>query len=159
MKKVVSLILALCIVLSFCACSGSEGDNPKKTNKATITDNEGNTVQLSAKELCKIYDENSINYEAKYLGAAATISGTVESVGSVYGYYYSFDVVKIQLRENWIIEVSELAHPEVVNLSKGQKIEITAPLGWPSKGNVTMDGILDDDDVGYKDVATIQIIE
>lgn len=56
MKKVLALIMVMVMAFLLCACGG--GGSP-----ATIVDNDGNTVQMTAEELIAIYDENEANYE------------------------------------------------------------------------------------------------
>ena len=164
MKRVVSLILALCIGLIFCACSGNKGngrtgdtDNPKETVKATIVDNEGNTVQMSSNELCKIHKENAANYKTKYFGAEATISGTVEKVE--LGTFDTCPGYVIHLQEGWEVMVGQVEHPEVADFSTGTKIQISAVLEYPENGIAKMAGMLAAGDYKYRDVATIQVIK
>lgn len=46
------------MVMAFLLCACGGGGSP-----ATIVDNDGNTVQMTAEELIAIYDENEANYE------------------------------------------------------------------------------------------------
>ena len=58
MKKKNMLLLPLILIMSclLCACGGGEA-------KATIVDNDGNEVLLSAKEVEELYDTNQVSFE------------------------------------------------------------------------------------------------
>ena len=119
MKKVLSLILTLVICLSLCACDNSN-------SAATITDLSGNTVQLTAKELGNLYEENAVKYNQLYNGASITAIGTVkeidcELVDSDY-------MAHIVMKEGWELIVCEKDHNEVANLRKGDKIQFTSKI-------------------------------
>ena len=49
MKKVLALVMVMVMVFALCACGGSG-------SPATIVDNDGNTVQMTAEELVSIYE-------------------------------------------------------------------------------------------------------
>ncbi|MCI5524471.1 MAG: OB-fold putative lipoprotein [Dorea sp.] len=136
MKKVLVLIMVMVMAFLLCACGG--GGSP-----ATIVDNDGNTVQMTAEELIAIYDENEANYEKKYQGAEATVEGTVEKVDASLITFGSSNkqVYKIYLQEGWEIIVLQEFHDEVVNLSKGDKIKITSTLQLCSMNRVGMQDI------------------
>ena len=73
-RKILALIMVLAMCLALCACGGG--------TIATITDNEGNTVQMTAKELKKVYDENEAKFNDLYQGADIELTDTVESVST-----------------------------------------------------------------------------
>lgn len=56
MKKLLALVTVMVMVFALCACGGSG-------SPATIVDNDGNTVQMTAEELVSIYEENEANYK------------------------------------------------------------------------------------------------
>lgn len=56
MKKVLALVMVIVMAFAVCACGGSG-------SPATIVDNDGNTVQMTAEELVSIYEENEANYK------------------------------------------------------------------------------------------------
>ena len=56
MKKVLALVTVMVMVFTLCACGGSG-------SPATIVDNDGNTVQMTAEDLVSIYEENEANYK------------------------------------------------------------------------------------------------
>ena len=64
MKKVLALVTVMVMVFTLCACGGSG-------SPATIVDNDGNTVQMTAEDLVSIYEENEANYTKNYQGAEA----------------------------------------------------------------------------------------
>ena len=60
-KKILAITTILAMCLALCACGGGTA--------ATITDNEGNTVQMTAKELKEIYQENEARFDKLYENA------------------------------------------------------------------------------------------
>lgn len=124
MKKVVSMILTLVMVLSLCACGG--GSTP--ATPATIVDNEGNTVEMTPEELIAIDNENGAKFDKYYEKAEITLTGTVkeitanvlvQSVGALY------DI--IELEEGWEVWVIHGSHDDViVELSAGDTLEVSS---------------------------------
>lgn len=65
------MIIAVIILIKFLGI----GDT-----KATIIDNQGNTVELTAKELIDIYDENEATFDTLYHNAEVSLVGTVDKI-------------------------------------------------------------------------------
>ena len=136
MKKALSLMLAIVLCLSLCAC----GNDPKDT-KAVVTNLKGATESLSANELIALSFENQAKFDSLYDYADVTIVGTVESVRKTFdlgpkinkeeGYY-------ITLEEGWVIGVLADDHEEVINFSKGDKITVTSKIQYCSNEHVYM---------------------
>ena len=87
MKKYISLLLALVLCLSLCACGGgnnTENNNSsaekEDTTKATVITNEGETVTMTADELIEIYDSNEAKFNKLYSGAKITFVGTISNI-------------------------------------------------------------------------------
>lgn len=74
MKKIICLSMILVICISLCACSSN--------HKATIQTNDGESVSMTAKELCKIESTNDLLFQEKYAGSAITFKGVVEKVAT-----------------------------------------------------------------------------
>ena len=150
MKKKMVLLLSLIMVLSmsFYGCgSGNDNDSEKvgsevnlTDTKASIEDNDGAIVELSATELLEIDEENGAKFDQKYKEAKATIVGTVQSVDSVSESFGSTwkKVYKLNLEEGWCITLLEEAHPEVIDLSKGDKVEVTSIIKGASVYEIDM---------------------
>ena len=115
-KRILAIIMVMAMCLALCACGGGNS-----SAKASIVDNDGNSVSLSAVELSQLYDENSASYKDKYQGAEATIS-----------------VYVIKLKEGWKITVLEEFHDEVLDLSSGSKVTVTSHLQLCSGQQVSM---------------------
>ena len=102
---VITMILTMCLAL--CACGGG--------TTATITDNEGNVVQMTAKELKNIYKENEAKFNDLYQGADIELTDTVESV--------STDTV--ELKGGWEVQLSTSKHGDILkSLSKGDSVYV-----------------------------------
>ena len=152
MKRIFAFILALLMVLSLCACGGGGG------TKATIVDNNGNTVQMSAKELAAVYEENEAKYKNTYQKAKCTVDGTVDSVESFLESYGSSrqSVYRITLNEGWQVTVLEKGHEEVIDLSKGDKVQITSYLQIPWGSIIRMEAVHYNSS-GFHDETTIVV--
>ncbi len=81
MKKVVSIICMVIVLLSVSSCSADKKTNATsaKDAKATIVDNAGNTVTMTYSELYKEC-QNDAKFEKTYRGAEITFIGTVSSI-------------------------------------------------------------------------------
>ena len=106
---VITMILTMCLAL--CACGGGTA--------ATITDNEGNVVQMTAKELKNIYKENEAKFNDLYQGADIELTDTVESV--------STDTV--ELKGGWEVQLSTSKHGDILkSLSKGDSVYVKSTI-------------------------------
>lgn len=135
MKKVVSMFLVLLLSLNLCACGFTSTD----PTPATIKDLSGNTVQLTKKELVSIYKENAAKFRNSYSGAEITGVATVSKVKESYeNFWGSLALVyTISTEEGWVLELLASKHEEVINLSKGDKIQFNSKISGVS-GNTVM---------------------
>lgn len=133
MKKAVTLILALMLLLSLCACGGNSenGAGTEDTSKATIVTNEGETVELSAQDLFDEYDANEARFAKVYRGATIEFVGTVD--------YIKFETAvpsdanrvtsnqnKIVFEEGWcLILGDENTTYDLADYDPGQKLKIS----------------------------------
>lgn len=103
-----------------CACGGGDP-------KATIVDNDGNEVLLSAKEVEELYDTNQVSFEKKYAGAKIHFIGTVKSVDEhLGGLGEATRVSDIEFKEGWEVTVpSEEYEAIILEMSEGTKVEVT----------------------------------
>lgn len=149
MKKALSLILALMLCLSICACKNSG-------SPATITDLTEKEVQLTAKELCSLCEENSVNFFELYGGASIKAVGTVSEVNRSYEEpeYWAH----IVMEEGWELVVMVKDHDEVANIVKGDKISFTSKIQTCGSDRVILRHSMIDVD-GEIDCSTIEVIE
>ncbi len=76
-KKILSILLIGVMVIGLTGC------NSKNSNsKATITDNNGDVVELSFEELENIFESNSVKFENNYSGATIKFKGIVKSISN-----------------------------------------------------------------------------
>ena len=129
MKKLLAFILAIIMLVSFAGCTidikqviGSKNAAP-----ATVVDNDGNTVKITAQELKDIYDTNSLRFDKLYQGADITFVGTVKSIKTVRDGSFVYD--RILFEEGW--EVSLLAGDKedfLLKVSAGDKIKVQSQI-------------------------------
>ena len=158
MKKALSLLLALVLCLSLCACAVQNGSG--SNSPATITDLSGNTVEMTAKELSDIYEENSAKFNKMYNGATITGVGTVDKVENLLDTFGNTRVMiyKITMAEGWELTVLEAGHDEVINLSKGDSIRFTSCIKSAWAGKVSMFDVSGYNASTMTDASVIEII-
>ena len=78
MKK---CFIIICCIILLTGCE-SKKDNiiPDKETKVNVTDNYGENIEISAKELCSIYGNNNNEYNEKYLGAKVNFTGRINRI-------------------------------------------------------------------------------
>ena len=131
-KKILAIIMVMVMCLALCACGGG--------TSATITDNDGNTVQMTAKELQKVYDENEARFDKLYQDAEITLTGTVESIKSNFMYTGSstrYD--SITLEDGWQVDIAHGSHDDVLlELGAGSTITVTSEICSAGGANITL---------------------
>lgn len=132
MKKVNLLIVISLMVCLLCACGGGTA--------ATITDKDGNTVQMTAKELKAVSDENSARFDDLYEGADIELTGTVESVSDD----------SVILKDGWKVMLSKSKHYDLLtSLNKGDKVYVKSNIRNATYTNVELVGMKGS--IGYND--------
>lgn len=116
-NKWIEMLLIFVLVLIITGC-GNKG------TKASIVDNEGNKVEMTAKELLDINSENSAKFEKYYKEAEIELTGTVEKVSTNMGGWI-YDIV--YLDDNWEIVFSK-DYYDLSELEKGTKIHIISTI-------------------------------
>ena len=131
-KKILAIIMILTVCLAFCACGGGG-------STATITDNDGNTVQMTAKELISINEENESKFKKQFELADITVEGKVEKVEEAkldFSFRY-VDVIHLYLEGGWQIDLLKDKHEEVIDLSKGDSVKVSSKISRAATFNVT----------------------
>lgn len=81
MKRTITLLLALAMLLSLCACGGgNDAEEESTVPKATVTKADGTTEVLTQDEIVEIFKSNEVNYNNNYRGCDITLEGTVKSI-------------------------------------------------------------------------------
>lgn len=124
MKKALSLLLALVLCLGLCACA------TQNSSPAAIIDNDGNSVSMTAKELCDIYSENKAKFDKYYYGATINFTGTVESVRTDFLMNGSdIRVDRITFKEGWEVYLLHAWNDDIlVELSEGTVVEVSSKI-------------------------------
>jgi len=143
MKKVISLILVLIMILSLSACGGT-------SSGATIIDNEGNTIQMTADELMEA-NGNEVYFDKMYAGAEIVVEGTVEKVD--FGFYSNGSPIlfdRVELEEGWEVYLPHDAY-DLAELAVGTKVRIASNV-YRTFVNVELLGCFyDEDQLVYTD--------
>lgn len=79
---IVIVVVAIIGIIAVVITSNNNSNDKTTTNqKATIIDNEGNEIEMSAEDLMNIFDTNEARFFKLYGGAKITFYGTVEQIG------------------------------------------------------------------------------
>ena len=129
MKKALSLVLALVLSLSMCACCGKNEKNIGTNSKATIITNDGKTVELSAEELFREFDGNEARFEKIYQGATIEFTGTVKYIKTNTSVYNGDSVPagqnKIVFEEGWCVIIGhQNTSSDLADYYPGQILEV-----------------------------------
>ena len=149
MKKALSLILALVLCLSLCACGdGGKISKEPAVTKAKIETNDGNTVEMSAEELFNEYDSNEARFNKLYRGATITLTGTVKYI-KVDTSVYSGDSIrpdqnKIVFEDGWCLIIGYKNDTyDLADYYPGQKLEVTTGIISPAFDTEALQQIAD----------------
>lgn len=127
MKRALSLILALTMCLSLCACGGG-------SSKFTITCKDGTTETMSADELTEV-SSNDVKYKQKYAGAHVSGEVKIESIdASITTSKGHIEAVDIGFGYMDLI-LTDVPSEYVANLDIGDTITVSGtisktPIGW-----------------------------
>ncbi len=145
-RKILAIIMIVALCLTFCACGGGG-------STATIIDNDGNTVQMTAQELIDISKENESKFKKQFELADITVEGKVEKVEeSKIDFSIRYvDVIHLYLEGGWQIDLLKDKHEEVIDLSKGDSVKVSSKISSLATFNVTYI-TLDDFSVSQKEL-------
>lgn len=154
MKRLLALMFAAVMALSLMACGSGSGagsnndtntpstrdDNATitptedKTLKATITTNEGETVEMTAEELIAAYDSNEAKFNKLYQYAKIEFTGTIDYIkvdtsvivesGSV-----STSQQKIVFKEGWCLVLGkDNTKYDLADFDTGDMVKVTTSI-------------------------------
>lgn len=141
MKKLLSLIMVLMMILSLAACGGAASESPDEPAvviPATVIDNEGNTVEMTAEDIMKA-DDNEAYFDKVLAGAEIVVEGIVEKVEtnlSLNGSTTIFDTV--ELEEGWEIHLLHDSY-DLAELAIGSKVRVSSNI-YDTHENVNLRG-------------------
>lgn len=115
-------MLTLLLIFSMCACSSA--------TPATIIDNEGNTIEMTAEELIEIAEGNNAQYEKYYLGAAIEVTGEVSQIETGVGPY---DNDCVYLEEGWVIRTEDGWY-DWADVAIGTKLKVKSNISYYGDG-------------------------
>lgn len=120
MKRKLSIILALMLCLSLCACGGGN-DTPETTvpensiNKEEIVDT---AVKLDGYTFYKEYESNKVKLSSQYEGTACLVAGTV----------YEIENDHIVVTDSNLMVNVYIPAEEIIELQKDQYVEVVGIL-------------------------------
>ena len=85
MKRFLTAILALLMIVSLCACGGNGN------SKESVITNSGVTKEMTFAEIKDVIENNNVQFEDEYMGADITVTSTVTKVGGLYELTAWFD--------------------------------------------------------------------
>mgnify|MGYP004574396103 CR=1 FL=1 len=122
MKK---YFIIICCIILLTGCE-SKKDNiiPNKETKVNVTDNYGENIEISAKELCGIYINDSNEYNEKYLGSKVSFTGRINRIETGFTIDNGDTIYsEITFREGFIITFKKDDNIEDLNLGDTLTIE------------------------------------
>lgn len=126
MKKLLVLLMVALLSLSLFAC----GESAEQVCKATVTDKDGNVVELSAQEIMNIESENEAKFDSLYKGADITFIGTVRSIET--DFYYngsSYPTDSIEFEEGFKVFLYGGYEEDLLKtLSVGDKLKVSSQI-------------------------------
>ena len=117
MKKAISLILALMMCLSLCACGGE---------KASVHIGDESFTQ---NEFQEIVNNNNFKFRNSYVGKSATVTGKITKIDGAYinsNLGHKFNAV-ITIDGKWCFEVSK-SNPILENANVGDVVTATGTI-------------------------------
>ena len=173
MKKVISLALAVLLVFGLCACSKTDNsgnsttnssNNSKKESPATIVDNEGNTVEMTAAELVEVAG-NGAKFDKYYRGASITFTGKVKRVETSLAYNSSSFYDMIFFEEGWIVYLPEDTYDNgkyadiLAEIDVGDMVTVSSDICFCSSGSKEIDirGMADDN-IGFDEESMLTTV-
>lgn len=124
MKKALSLLLALVLCLSLCACGNS-------SSPAIITNNNGETEELTAKHLIELFESNEAKFDQQYESCPITIESTIKKIegDSFYLNGVNYASFILHLDGGWDVEILQSVYDEKYsNLEVGDTVKITSKI-------------------------------
>lgn len=165
MKRI--LYLSLVIILLLITGCGTKKDGDSKEYKASIIDNENQTLKMSAKELKQILDENEAKFKKYYVGSKISFDGTVvkvendsfmqlncaddtsyirhkSDIRSISGvdYYDKRTCAKISFKEGFTLYIPSTGILDLSEINNGDRYHIESNIGGEF-GNIVVFGLSD----------------
>lgn len=140
MKRVFTIILMLCVLLTLCACGSTVTENgvgaettAKANTYAKVTFSDGTTETFEVGEIPAMIRENQYAYNNKYAGNKIEVVTTVTDIESNYG---MAGFVPIDFEGGWNCYLREDT-PVILDLRNGTLVKVTGTLttdSWSIQG-------------------------
>ena len=128
--KVLVVVVIVAAILMLVLVKGCGAELNTHNVPAKIVDNEGNHVEMTAKELEALQDENEAKFEKYYVGAKISFTGTVEEIKTNFTWNGSsiiFDAIYFE--EGWYVFVLHGSENDLLGeLEVGDKVEVESQI-------------------------------
>lgn len=127
MKKIISLVLICCFLVSFTGCFSNKV-------KATVTTNSGETKEMTLDEIKEIEETNSVLFEEEYVGADITVTSKIEKIGGAYMLRSWFDCdAYLELESGGTgCFFKPITEDEAKNYNVGDTVTVSGKIGMAS---------------------------
>ena len=145
LKKASLLSMAALLILTMCLFTGCSGGGSGTT--AVMTNDNGEAVELSAKELVEVDDSNDVKYKKEYLLKEVTVTGKVKEINENVRYNGILMDGYIKLEDNWEIDFQHTEstwydHIDVISeLEVGDTVEVVGELNYTKETNAVVFGV------------------
>ena len=123
MKRLLAVILTLCVLLNLCSCGATVAETNANTY-AKVTFSDGTTEVFEVGEIPDMIRENQYAYNNKYAGNKIEVVTTVTDIESNYG---MAGFVPIDFAGGWNCYLKEDT-PVILNLRNGTLVKVTGTL-------------------------------
>lgn len=127
MKKKLILVLATFMCIWLCACG-----NDSSEQKAVITTNEGEKIELTCEELMEAYDSNQAKFDKLYQYAQIEFTGTIKSIKTETEVIVKKGSVtagqqKVVFEEGWCLVVgTQNTKIDLADFDPGMKVKVVS---------------------------------
>lgn len=101
-----------------------------------VTDNYGETAQITAQDLLELAESNSIQWNEQYNGANVVITGKIDTIHGKYVYNKYPCEAAVEIAGGWFIEFR--TPEELAGFSAGDYVEITGHITDYTAGNICL---------------------
>lgn len=123
MKKIITVILALCLAVGFCACGEKEtAVDPNAYVKVFFSDDSTETFDLGT--LPEMAKNDTETYNTKYAGNRIEMATTVTKVELDYE---MLGFVRVTFEGGWLCYIRK-GTPVIDELKRGMAVDVTATL-------------------------------
>ena len=140
MKK---YFIIICCIILLTGCENKKNNIiSDKETKVNVTYNYGENIEISAKELCGIYDSDSNEYNEKYLGSKINFTGHINRIETGFTINNGDTIYsEITFKEGYVITFE--SDDSVKDLNLGDTLTIEGNIGSAENCNFSNNIIIE----------------